>query len=154
MGVLYISWVQLETRHYLAVCLSPLSFWLDKRRHLVTCHPLSPPFYLTPPPLYALPHLDSLQLPWGWPLIWRSWVWQLILDSNSDHVPFRLSDRTLLSRVKDFVIWQKYVEFKAEAGLLVAAWIWAISWHGGRYKQPVQYGRESAHKSWAPGDHP
>ncbi|MFN9900458.1 MAG: hypothetical protein ACK55Z_17050, partial [bacterium] len=23
----------------------------------------------------------------------------------------------------------------------------------GRYKQPVQYGRESAHKSWAPGDH-
>jgi hypothetical protein len=23
----------------------------------------------------------------------------------------------------------------------------------GRYKQLVQYGRESAHKSWAPGDH-
>jgi hypothetical protein len=23
----------------------------------------------------------------------------------------------------------------------------------GRYKQPVQYRRESAHKSWAPGDH-
>ncbi len=23
----------------------------------------------------------------------------------------------------------------------------------GRYKQPVQYGREFAHKSWAPGDH-
>ncbi len=23
----------------------------------------------------------------------------------------------------------------------------------GRYKQPVQYGRESAYKSWAPGDH-
>jgi hypothetical protein len=23
----------------------------------------------------------------------------------------------------------------------------------GWYKQPVQYRRESAHKSWAPGDH-
>jgi hypothetical protein len=32
---------------------------------------------------------------------------------------------------------------------LVAAWIWTISEHGG----PVQYGRESAHKSWALGNH-
>ncbi len=47
---------------------------------------------------------------------------------------FRLSDRTLISRVKNFVIWQKSAEFQAEARLLVAAWVWAISWHG----EPVQ----------------
>ncbi len=36
---------------------------------------------------------------------------------------------------------------------MVAAWIWTISKHGGQYKQPVQYGRESSHKSWALGNH-
>jgi hypothetical protein len=35
---------------------------------------------------------------------------------------------------------------------LVAAQIWTISEHGGPDKQP-EYGRESAHKSWAPGNH-
>ncbi len=63
---------------------------------------------------------------------------------------FRLSDRTLISRVRNFVIWQKSVEFQAEARLLVAAWIWAISWHGG----PVQTARtvreRAAHKSRRP----
>ncbi len=47
---------------------------------------------------------------------------------------FWLSDRTLISRVKNFVIWQELVEFQADAWLLVATWICAISWHGG----PVQ----------------
>ncbi len=38
------------------------------------------------------------------------------------------------------------MEFQAEARLLAARWFWA-----GRYKQPVQYGKESAHKSRAAG---
>jgi hypothetical protein len=53
---------------------------------------------------------------------------------------FRFSDRTPMSRVRDCCeIWLKSVEFRADA----------ISGHGG----PVQYGRESAHKSWALGNH-
>ncbi len=32
---------------------------------------------------------------------------------------------------------------------MVAAWILAISWHGGPVQQPVRYGRERAHKSSA-----
>jgi hypothetical protein len=48
---------------------------------------LSPPFsHLTPYPIGTI--FNCLAISWGWPLIWRLWVWQLVLDSNSDHVRF------------------------------------------------------------------
>jgi hypothetical protein len=36
---------------------------------------------------------------------------------------------------------------------LVAEWIWPFLGMEGWYKEPVQYGRGSAHKSWALGNH-
>ncbi len=62
---------------------------------------------------------------------------------------FRLSDRTLVSRVKNFVIWQDLVEFQAAAWFLVAAWIWAISWHGRPVKTAGTVRERAAHKSRA-----
>ncbi len=106
-----------------------------------------------PPTLTPYPILDSCNcfaIFWGWPLIWRLWVWQLIFDSNSEHVCFfRFSDRTLISRVRIFVIWQKSVEFQAEAWFLVAALIWAISWHGGPVQTAGTVRERAAHKSRA-----
>ncbi len=62
---------------------------------------------------------------------------------------FRLSNRTLISRVRIFMIWQKSVEFQTEARLLVAAWIWAISWHGGPVQTAGTVRERAAHKSRA-----
>jgi hypothetical protein len=62
---------------------------------------------------------------------------------------FRLSDRTLISRVRIFVIWQELAEFQAEVWLLVAAWIWAISWHGGPVQTAGTVRERAAHKSRA-----
>ncbi len=62
---------------------------------------------------------------------------------------FQLSDRMLISRVRNFVIWQKSVEFQAEARLLVAAWIWAISWHGGPVQTAGTVRERATHKSRA-----
>ncbi len=63
---------------------------------------------------------------------------------------FRLSDRTLRSRVRIFVTWQELVKFQAAAWFLVAAWILAISWHDGPYKQPVLYGKGPPIKAGQP----
>jgi hypothetical protein len=59
---------------------------------------------------------------------------------------FRLSDRTLINRVRNFVTWQKLAEFQAEAWLLVAVWIWAISWHGGPVQTAGKIRGRAAHK--------
>jgi hypothetical protein len=110
------------------------------------CLPLPPPSLawweawagLSPPslpllspysPLHTLTHWDSFQLPCH--------ILSMIADIGQQQwscTIFRLSDGTLRSRVRIFVIWQELVKFQAAAWLLVAAWILAISWHGG----PVQ----------------
>ncbi len=61
MGVLYILWVQLETRFYLAVCLSPPSPSDLIRGVSWSLATLSPPLLTLPPP-HTLPHWDSFQL--------------------------------------------------------------------------------------------
>ncbi len=58
----------------------------------------------------------------------------------------------LISRVRNFVIWQKLSEFQAEAWLLVAAWIWAISWHGGLVQTASTVLERAGHKSRAAWD--
>ncbi len=71
----------------------------------------------------------------GQPLIRRSWVWQLILDSNSDLMHFfGVVIGHLWAELGTAVIWQELGEFQAEAWLLTVVWIWAISWHGGPVK--------------------
>ncbi len=60
---------------------------------------------------------------------------------------FRLSDITLLSRVKNFVIWQELVESQA-----VAMWIWATSWHGGPVQAAGAVQERAAHKRKAAWD--
>ncbi len=62
---------------------------------------------------------------------------------------FRLSERTLWSRVRIFVIWQELVKFQAAAWLLVAAWILTISWHGGPVQTTGTVRERTAHKSRA-----
>jgi hypothetical protein len=61
----------------------------------------------------------------------QQWSWTI----------FRLSDRTLISQVRIFLIWQKLAEFQAEAWLLVAAWFEPFLGMAGWYKQLVQYGK-------------
>ncbi len=51
-----------------------------------------------------------------------------------------------MGRVRIFVIWQELAEFQAEAWLLVAAWIWAISWHGGPVQTAGTVRERAAHK--------
>ncbi len=65
----------------------PPSSWPDKRRHLVsylTLSPLSPCPPSHPNPIEQFCNCSGRS--WGWPLIWRLWVWQLKLDRNSDYV--------------------------------------------------------------------
>ncbi len=63
---------------------------------------------------------------------------------------FWLSDRTLIGRVKNFVIWQECGISRNPSGrLLVAAWIWAISWHGGPVQTAGTVRERAAHKSRA-----
>jgi hypothetical protein len=62
---------------------------------------------------------------------------------------FRLSDRMLKGRVRNFVIWQELAEFQAAAWFLVAAWIWAISWHGGPVQTAGTVQERATHKSRA-----
>jgi hypothetical protein len=42
---------------------------------------------------------------------------------------FRLSDRTLISRVRDYCDLTGISEIPGGSQTLVATWIWAISWH-------------------------
>ncbi len=65
------------------------------------------------------------------------------------HTNFRLSDRTLRSRVRIFEISQELVKIHVAAYNFNFRVNFGMS---GRYKQPVQYGSESTHKSrtaWA-----
>ncbi len=138
------------------ICLfasPPLSFWPDKRR---SAGPLPPSIslLLTLPPPHALPNWDSFKLP----------HYILRMASNLEAVSmiadirqrqwsctfFRLNDRTLISRVKDFVIWQELVKFQAEAWLLVAVWILAISGHGGPVQTAGTVRERAAHKAGQP----
>jgi hypothetical protein len=51
------------------------------------------------------------------------------------------------------MVWLKTVKFQADTKDLACAKDLNILSMAGRYKQPVQYGRESAHKSRALGNH-
>ncbi len=113
---------------------------------------LSPPsFHLAPP--HTLPHWDSFQLPRHiLRMASNLEVMSIIADIGQQQwscTIFRLSDRTLRSRVRNFVIWQELVEFQVEAWLLVAAWIWTISWHGRPVQKAGTVQERAAHKSRA-----
>jgi hypothetical protein len=59
---------------------------------------------------------------------------------------FRLSNRTLRSRDRTFEFSRELVKICAAAKNLDTRIYFGMS---GRYNQPVQYGRDAAHKSWA-----
>ncbi len=59
---------------------------------------------------------------------------------------FRLSDSTLRSRDRIFEFSQELVKICTAAKNLDTRVYFGMS---GRYNQPVQYGRDAAHKSWA-----
>jgi hypothetical protein len=116
-------------RKYSTYCQPPplsTSQVTDKRR---------PP----PPPPTLSSHVHIIQRgdtnPRGWPLIQRSWIGQLILDSDSDYLRFFGSViGHLWAELETAVNWLKSVEFQADTWFLVAAWILTISEHVG----PVQ----------------
>jgi hypothetical protein len=84
-GKLHVYEVQSVTRTCLPLPLSPSPPRCDKGSSWLACPTSSLP--RTPPPPYHLGQTFwNLARSRGWPLIWRLWVWQLILDSNSDQI--------------------------------------------------------------------
>ncbi len=107
----------------------------------------------SPPPPYNPAFWTVFQLP---RYIWRMASDLEVVSVTADtgqpqwsRMFFRLSDRTLISRAKNFVIWQELAVFQAAAWFLVAAWIWAISWHGGPVQTAGTVRERAAHESRA-----
>ncbi len=113
----------------------------------------SPPPHIIPPP----------------PPIWTVFNWYILrMASNLEVMSmtadigqqqwsrtfFRLSDRTLIGRVKNFVIWQELVEFQAEAWLWLPRGFEPFLRMAVRYKQPVQYRKGPPIKAGQPEPSP
>ncbi len=112
---------------------------------------LSPPSSHLAPPSHTIPNCDNFQLPRYILRMASNWeVVSMTADIGQQQWSgtfFRLSDRTLISQVKNFVIWKELAEFQADAWLLVAAWIWAISWHGSPVQTAGTVWERATHKS-------
>ncbi len=91
-----------------ATCLTRLRLWLSGQE---VQQGGPPPPHCYPHPISAVIDLSSGSL-WR-PLFWRSWVCELILDSDGDHFLFLpLFDRTPVSRYIDCYSLVKSVNFK------------------------------------------